>query len=184
MANATVVRIRDVAGSAPVIDVIGAPFGYNIYVGPLVTNPEIEQGALINLLGLDQAGNVPDGGWRFVDPGLSPGSSRNALHIIWVTHDHSGPLCNGDLQIGYNSVLPGHYYANPAHTQDQDLGAPQRDWVTIYSGETLVLQFKKEPVPCGCNSDHSAWRLNEALFSNARLPSPSDVALGRGTPDA
>src|SRR5947207_14782324 len=51
MAQATVVRIREVAGSAPIIEVISAPFGYNIYVGPLVTNPEVEQGALINILG-------------------------------------------------------------------------------------------------------------------------------------
>ena len=79
MSQATVVRIREVAGSAPIIEVIGAPFGYNIYVGPLVTNPEVEQGALINLLGVDQECEVPEQGWRFVDPSLSPGASRNAF---------------------------------------------------------------------------------------------------------
>jgi hypothetical protein len=165
MAEATVVRIRDVVGSAPVIEVIGAPLGYNIYVGPLVTNPEIEHGALIDLLGMDQAGMLPEQGWRFVDPGLSPGTSRNALHIIWITHDHSGPLCNGDLQVGYNSVLPGHYYANPAHTQDKDLGAPSQDWTTIYSSQTLVLQFKKELLGAPGGLDSAAWSDREGLVA-------------------
>jgi hypothetical protein len=184
MADATVVRIRDVPGRAPIIEVIGAPLGYNIYVGPLVTNPEVEQGALINLLGVDQAGELPEQGWRFVDPGLSPGTPRNALHIIWVAHDHSGPLFNGDLQIGYNSVLPGHYYANPAHTQDKDLGAPRHDWTTIYSSKALLLEFKKDPPPSMPSADDSRWDSEEGLVTETYLPGASGVRPDRRAQDA
>jgi hypothetical protein len=41
------IRIEDLAQGPPVIEVINAPFGHSIYVGPLVNNPAIEHGALI-----------------------------------------------------------------------------------------------------------------------------------------
>ena len=151
MAEATVVRIQDGGGGQPVIQVVGAPFGHNIYVGPLVNDREIEHGALINLLGVDRAGSIPEQGWRFVDPSLPRDAARNGLQVLWIAHDHSGPLCNGDLQVGFNTVFAGHHYANPIHTRDKSLGPVTEGWVTVYSDATLLLLFKysrdKQPVP-------------------------------------
>ncbi len=124
------------------IQVVGAPFGHNVYVGPLVNNPEIEHGALINLLRVDPSGSIPEQGWRFVDPSLPAAAVLNALQIVWITHDYSGPFCNGDLQIGFNSAFPGRHYANPAHTKDKNLGPPADQWTTVYSDSTLILLFK------------------------------------------
>jgi hypothetical protein len=140
--SATVVRIEDQAEKPPMIEVRAAPGGHNIYVGPLVNNATLEHGALINLLGVDQEALIPDQGWRFVDPSLPEDATRNALHIIWIAHDRSGPFSNGDLQIGFNSVFPGHHYANPLHTADKNLGPGTDQWVTVYTDETLVLLFK------------------------------------------
>jgi hypothetical protein len=142
--SATVVRINDLADKPPVIEVVGAPGGHNIYVGPLVNNASVEHGALINLLGVDQEGSIGDQGWRLVDPNLPEDTTRNGLNIIWITHDRSGPFSNGDLQIGFNSVYHGHHYANPIHTNDKSLGPASNRWVTVYSDEVLVLLFK----PC------------------------------------
>jgi hypothetical protein len=142
MSDTTIVRIEDLAEGAPVIQVEGAPFGHNIYIGPLVNNPGIERGALINLLGVDSSGSIPDQGWRLVDPSLPRETPRNGLHVLWITHDRSGPLSNGDLQIGFNSVFPGHHYANPIHTKDESLGSATNKWITVYSGEILVLLFR------------------------------------------
>ena len=137
-----VVRIVQPTEGPPQIEVTNAPFGYNIHVGPLVNNPSVEQGALINLCGVDHLGSVASQGWRFVDPKVSPEATRNGLHIVWIAHDDSGPFCNGDLQIGFNSVLPGYHYTNPIHTKDKDLGTAGTDWITVYSDEALVLLFK------------------------------------------
>ena len=126
---------------------VGAPSGYNIYVGPLVNNPEIEHGALINLLGVDQSGSIPEQGWRFVDSSLPAAAVRNGLQIIWITHDNSGPFCNGDLQIGFNSAFPGRHYANPIHTNDKNLGTPADEWTTVYSDDSLILLFKADHKP-------------------------------------
>ena len=138
---ATVVRIEDQAERPPVIEVLGAPGGHNIYVGPLVNNTALERGALINLLGVDQESLIAEQGWRFVDPNLPEDATRNALNIIWIAHDRSGPFGNGDLQIGFNSVLLGHHYANPIHTTDKNLGPGTNQWVTVYADEALVLLF-------------------------------------------
>jgi hypothetical protein len=147
MGAPVVIRIRDVKGRPPSIEVIGAPLGHNVYVGPLVNDPQVEQGALINLFGVDPSGSLPEVGWRFIDPALPANATRNALHILWLTHDRSGPFCSGDLQIGYNAVLPGNHYANPSHTQDEDLGPPASDWATVFSNETLTLLFRAESTP-------------------------------------
>jgi hypothetical protein len=138
----TIVRIELPPIGAPLIEVIGSPFGYNIYVGPLVNNTEIEYGALVNLLGVDQSGSIPEQGWRFIDPALPADALRNGLYILWVTHDYSGPFCSGDIQVGFNSALPGHHYANPTHTKDQNLGAATNEWTTLHSNDTLTLLFR------------------------------------------
>ena len=155
MAVAIVVRIQDMVEGPPSIEVRGAPRGHNIYVGPLVINPAVEHGALINLLGVDSSTLIPDLGWRLVDPSLPRQAIRNGLSILWLTHNHSGPFCNGDLQVGFNTVLPGHHYANPIHTKDKGLGPPgSNGWVTVYSDETLVLLFKPRPRPVS-NQHHA-----------------------------
>lgn len=120
----------------------GAPHGHNVYVGPLVNNPSVESGALINLLGVDSSGSLPDQGWRFVDPDLPSEVARNCLYVLWITHDHGGPLNNGDLQIGFNRSFLGRHYANPMHTTDRNLGPVANKWVTIHSDNILVLLFK------------------------------------------
>ena len=129
-------------GPLSVGEIAGAPHGHNIYVGPLVNNPSVESGALINLLGVDSSGSISDQGWRFVDPDLPLDVTRNSLYILWLTHDQSGPLSNGDLQIGFNRVFVGRHYANPMHTTDRNLGSAANKWVTIYSDNLLVLLFK------------------------------------------
>lgn len=141
----TILQIEASPGGAPVIKVIGAPFGYNIYVGPLVNNSEIEHGALLNLLGVDQSGSIIDQGWRFIDPALPPDAVRNGLYVLWLTHDYSGPFCSGDIQVGFNSALPGRHYANPTHTKDKNLGAAPNEWTTVYSDERLTLLFRARP---------------------------------------
>jgi len=146
MAGKTVIRIEDTADGPPKIEVIDAPFGHNIYVGPLVSDAAVEHGGLINLLGVDSAGSIPDQGWRMVDPKLPEDSIRNGLHVFWITHDHTGPLCTGDLQVGFNTILPGRHYANPIHTKDKSLGPVAANWVRIYSDDDLELLFRSTRV--------------------------------------
>ncbi len=136
------VRIEDSRSGPPRIEVVGSPAGYNIYVGPLVTNPAVEHGALINLLGVDSHGTIPDRGWRLIDPDLPEEAARNGLHVLWITHDGAGPFSNGDLQIGFNSALPGRHYANPVHSKDKSLGPTTNHWITVYSDDILLLLFK------------------------------------------
>ncbi|MCX6928883.1 MAG: hypothetical protein NT154_37585 [Verrucomicrobia bacterium] len=147
MSQPIVVRINSLAEGPPQIEVVGTLKGHNIYVGPLVNASAAEDGALINLFGVDRSGATPDQGWRFVDPSLPPDANRNALVIIWITRDHSGPFGSGDLQIGFNRARPGHHYANPIHTHDQSLGSVPHKWVTVYSDDTLVLRFKSRKSP-------------------------------------
>ena len=147
MSQPIVVRINSLPEGSPLIEAAGTTLGYNIYVGPLVNTPAVEDGALINLFGIDPSGAIPDQGWRFVDPSLPPDANRSALAIVWITHDHSGPFANGDLQIGFNRARPGHHYANPIHTHDKNLGPVPHKWVTVYSDDTLVLLFKLRQRP-------------------------------------
>jgi len=126
--------------------------GYNIYVGPGVSNPAFEYGALVDLLGVDSWFEPPyqsvilDQGWRFTDP-KAPDQTRSAVYIIWISHDFGGPLYTGDLQVGFNSRKPGTgYYGtpgpNPPPGADVNAGPVRSNWVTLYSDATLVLQFK------------------------------------------
>jgi hypothetical protein len=142
MVGRTVIRIEDSADGPPRIEVFDAPFGHNIYVGPLVNDATMEHGGLINLLGIDHVGSIKDQGWRVVDPSLPEEATRNGLHVLWITHDHSGPMCTGDLQVGFNTIFPGHHYANPIHTKDSSLGPVTDKWITVYSDEALQLFFR------------------------------------------
>jgi len=150
LAQPIVIRINDVPNAPPVIQVKGAPNGYDIYTGELVADPAIEDGALITLIGVDQAGSIPDWAGRFVVP-EAPEWYRTAVDIVWVEHDTAGPLGNGDLQVGFNSAFPGTYYLNPGLVnpatglplnEDDNLGLVTDKWVKVYANETLVVFFK------------------------------------------
>ncbi|MBI3850212.1 MAG: hypothetical protein HY298_07970 [Verrucomicrobia bacterium] len=144
-----VVSINDVPNGAPVIQVNGAPNGYDVYTGAGIATPGIEDGALITLIGVDQSGLIPDWGGRFVVP-EAPLWFRTAVDIIWVGHDED-VIGNGDLQIGFNSALPGTYYFNPGLinpatglpiNEDENLGLVTDEWVTVYANDTLVVRYK------------------------------------------
>jgi hypothetical protein len=142
MAKPIVVRINDVVNGHPNVVVQGAPNGYNIYTGPGVNNSAIEDGALVTLFGVDTYGSIPDWGGRFVDPSLPSDALQNALDIVWVQHDFDGPFFSGDLQVGFNSAFPGTWYYNPLYTGEEDLGPVSWKWETVYSSDTVVVQFK------------------------------------------
>ncbi len=137
-----VVSINDRAVGPPVVQVKGAPNGYDINTGPLVNNPAVEDGALITLFGVDTYGAMADWGGRFVDPSLGANAFNNALDIVWVQHDYDGPFFGGDLQIGFNSAFPGVHYSNPEIHGDENLGPVSSKWKTIHSSSTLVIKFK------------------------------------------
>lgn len=150
LAKPIVVRINDVPNGPPVIQVHGAPNGCDIYTGTLVADPAVEDGALITLIGVDQAGLIPDWAGRFVVP-EAPLWYRTAVDIVWVQHDVLAPFGNGDLQVGFNSAFPGTYYFNPELVNpetgevviaDENLGQVTNNWVTVYADDTLVVQFK------------------------------------------
>jgi len=137
------VRIDDTPDAPPTITVKGAPNGYDVYTGPEVVNPDVEDGALITLFGVDQAGTInPSGdGWRFTDPSLPADTFRNATDIVWIDHDFF-LFGNGDLQIGFNSRNDGGYYVNPIYTSDASAGDATNQWVTVYSDATIEVQYK------------------------------------------
>lgn len=144
------VRINDVPNAPPVIQVKGAPGGFDIYRGELVADPAIEDGALITLFGVDRAGTIADWAGRFTVPD-APLWYRSAVDIVWVEHDVMGPFGLGDLQIGFNSAHPGTYYFNPELVDpetgelfiaDEDLGPVTDNWVVVYADETVVVEVK------------------------------------------
>jgi hypothetical protein len=144
------VRINDVPNSPPVIQVKGAPEGFDVYTGDLVADPAIEDGALITLFGVDRAGTIADWAGRFTVPD-APLWFRSAVDIVWVEHDVIGPFGLGDLQIGFNSAHPGTYYFNPELVNpetgelfipDEDLGPVTDNWVVVYADETVVVEVK------------------------------------------
>ena len=150
MAAPIVVRINDVPNAAPVVTVIGAPNGYDLYTGPGIATPGIEEGGIITLFGVDQFGSVGqdefgfDLGWRFVVPN-APDPARAAVDIVFIQHDFD-IFGNGDLQVGFDSALPGIYYRTPPDPhipgRDFNAGLVTDGWVTLYSDDTLVVQFK------------------------------------------
>lgn len=135
-----VVTINDVPNATPVITVIGAPSGYDLYTGPEVATQGTEDGGLITLIGVDTGGSIPDWGGRFVVPN-APFWYSSAVDIVWVTHDVD-IFGNGDLQVGFNSAFPGVYYFNPEFRGEENLGPVTDQWVTVYSDDTLVVKFK------------------------------------------
>lgn len=162
LAAPIIVRINDVPNAAPVVTVIGAQKGYDIYTGPEIVTPGVEDGAVVTLFGVDQAGEIPELGWRFSDPRdpdslppywvpdpENPGEMMNvrefvlAVDIVWLQHDTEGPFFNGDLQICFNSALPGKWYLNPGvFNEDQNAGFVTNNYVTVYEDDTVVVQFK------------------------------------------
>jgi len=148
-AEPIVVSINDVPNAAPVIQVQGAPNGYDIY---LINDPGKEDGALITLIGVNNyfdPGALPEWGGRFVVP-EAPLWYRTAVDIVWVSHD-ADVFGLGDLQVGFNSALPGTYYLNPGlccrpdgspFNEDVDLGLVTDNWVTVYANDTLVVRYK------------------------------------------
>jgi hypothetical protein len=150
MAGPTVIQIDASHEGAPTTTVINSE-DYNIYVGPGVSNPETEYGALVDLLGVNNwfelyPSVIPDQGWRFTDP-KAPDQTHSASYIIWISHDFGGPLYTGDLQVGFNSRKPGTgYYStpgpNPPPGADVNAGPVRSNWITLYSDANLVLQFK------------------------------------------
>ena len=143
-ASPIVVTINDVPNGAPVIQVQGAPNGYDVYTDPNVADPAIEDGALITLFGVDRSGSIPDWGGRFVVP-EAPLWYRTAVDIVWVEHDFD-LFGNGDLQIAFDSALAGIYYGTPPdpHVPGRDFnaGLVTDRWVTLYEDAILVVQFK------------------------------------------
>ena len=150
MAGPITVLIDASKDGAPTTQAINSE-AYNTYVGPGVSIPAVEYGALVDLLGVNNwfelyPSVIPDQGWRFTDP-KAPDQTRSAVYIIWISHDFGGPLYTGDLQVGFNSRKPGTgYYGtpgpNPPPGADVNAGPVQSNWVTLYSDATLVLQFK------------------------------------------
>lgn len=146
LAGPTVIRIDASHEGAPTTEVLNSET-YNLYVGPLVSDPATEYGALVNLLGADNyyspGSLIADLEWRFTDPkALDP--TRAAVYIVWIDHDYGddlngyyGPFYSGDLRVGFNQKKPGAGYYRTVNA------APiQSNWVTLYSDATLVLQFK------------------------------------------
>jgi hypothetical protein len=150
LAGPTIVRIDASHEGAPTTEVLDSE-NYNIYVGPIVNNPDTDYGALINLLGVDNLfevypNQIPNQGWRFTDP-KAPDQTFSAVYIVWIEHDDYGPLYSGDLRVGFNQRKPGTgYYGtpgpNPQPGADVNAGPVPSDWVTLYADATLVLQFK------------------------------------------
>jgi len=151
-AGPIVVRINDVAGGPPQIEVDGAPNGYDFCpcANLGVINPTVEDGGLITLFGVDTHGSINEPnecGWRFFDATLPPGTCHSATDIIWIQHDDNGPYYNGDLQIAVNSAFPGNYYPNPAvcpQLCDRSAGPATNQWTVVYADTTVVVLFKAE----------------------------------------
>src|ERR1041385_6664251 len=152
MSGPIVVRINDVPNAPPVITVIGAPNGYDIYTDDNIAVPGIEEGAVITLIGVNNPVQDPsifpddylfDWSCRFVVP-TAPNPERKAVDIVWVEHnfdDETSPLF-GDLRVGFDSALLGTYYANPELRGEENLGVVTDKWVQVYANDTLVVLFK------------------------------------------
>jgi len=146
MAGPTIVQIDASHEGAPTTTVLDSE-GYNVYVGPLVSIPAVEYGALVDLFGVDNyyypGSQIADRDWWFTDP-RAPDPTHASVFIVWIDHDYGdyyngyyGPFYSGDLRIGFNEHKPGGYYRTPVNA------APiQSNWVTLYSDATLVLKFK------------------------------------------
>jgi hypothetical protein len=146
MAGPIVVKIKDLAVGPPEVEVDGAPNGWN-FCECGINTPGVEDGGLITLVGVDTGGSINEPGecgWRFLDPTIQQPACASAVDIVWIQHADSGL---GDLQIGFNSALPGHYYANPdvcGSSCDVSLGPLTYKWQVVYSSPTVVVLFKAQ----------------------------------------
>jgi hypothetical protein len=146
LASPTIVRIDATQPGPPTTQVFRSQ-EYNLYLGPEVSDANIEYGGLVDLLGVDNVynggGQIADREWRFTDP-RAPDQTHSAVYIVWIDHDYGdsvngyyGPLFSGDLRVGFNEHKPGGYYTtvNAAPIKNDK-------WLTLYSDAHLVLQFK------------------------------------------
>ncbi len=79
MAAPIIVAINDAPNGPPVIQVLGAPHGYDIYTGDCVNTAGIEEGALITLFGVDTSDSIPDWSGRFVIPNARTHTVRGLI---------------------------------------------------------------------------------------------------------
>jgi len=142
LAGPITVSIDDRAKGPPVIEVLDST-EHLIYVGPIVNDPAVEDGALIILFGVDTQGAIPDMGWRFIDQ-KAPDPAFAARDIVWIEHDDI--FGGNDLRVGFNSHKPGGWYRTPSPDPppgaDVNAGPVRPTWVTLYSDDTLVLRFR------------------------------------------
>src|SRR5438876_1824709 len=152
LAGPIIVKISDLAVGPPEVEVDGAPYGYDFCtcadLG--IIDPANEDGGVITLFGVDRNGSINEPGecgWRFLDPKLAQPTCASAVDIVWIQHDYYGPFYNGDLQIAFNSALPGHYYRNPDVCPagcDVSLGPLTYKWQVVYADATVVVLFKAQ----------------------------------------
>ena len=154
LASPIIVRISDLRyPNPPEVEVDGAPNGWSFCtcadIG--IIDPANEDGGVINLFGVDSYGSINEPGecgWRFLNPTIPQPTCPSAVDIVWIQHDYNGPLYNGDLQIAFNSALPGHYYRNPAvcptGCPDVSLGPLTYKWQVVYADATVVVLFKAQ----------------------------------------
>ena len=143
LAGPITVSIDDTAKGPPVIQVLDST-EHIIYVGPLVNDPAIEDGALVILFGVDTGGSIPNQGWRYTDK-KAPDPTHSAVDIVWIDHDDI--FGGNDLRVGFNSRKPGTgWYTtpgpNPPPGADVNAGPVRPTWVTLYSDDTLVLKYR------------------------------------------
>jgi len=131
MSAPIVVRINDVPNAAPVVTIIGAPNGYDIYTGPDVATPGVEDGGLITIFGVQDSLIPEEGrGWRFLDtrdPSTLPpfyGSDYPedptnyrefvlAVDIVWIQHDTDGPFLRGRSAGWFQQCSAGSLVCEP-----------------------------------------------------------------------
>jgi hypothetical protein len=159
LAQPIIVTINDVPNAQPAINVLGAPNGYYIYTGEIVSDPTVEDGALIVLFGVNNffsdPAPLPDWGGRFMDPTpwqalppyYRPGDPTNyrqyrtAVDIVWIEHNFYSPDWHeGDLIVGFNSAFPGTWYSSISG--DDNLGPVTDNWVTVYASDVVVVRYK------------------------------------------
>jgi hypothetical protein len=149
-----VVRINDTPSGHAVVQVQGAPHGWTVV--PDEVDPATVDSGIITLIGVDRGGSInePDeNGWRFKDsqdwttlpPLYFPPDPTNyrqyatSVDIVWIQHD---PV-TGDLQVGFDSAKAGLWFRNGGvGNSDADAGTVTNNWVTLWSDDTLILQFK------------------------------------------
>jgi len=143
LAGPVTVTIDDTAKGPPVVQVLDSD-EHLVYVGPIVNDPAVEDGALIVLFGVDREGSIPNMGWRFIDT-KAPDPLFAAKDIVWIDHDDI--FGGNDLRVGFNSRKPGTGWyrtppPNPEPGVDVNAGPVKTTWITLYSDNTVVVKFR------------------------------------------